>query len=92
MKTESKGTKEVESSTTNAPSSKPAKSNSEVVQRKAKEKFNDLGTHGTNVIIYNLWFTDDGEMKLNFESYVKDIQLAGAPEMSKKANLQALCQ
>ncbi|RZC89308.1 hypothetical protein C5167_029212 [Papaver somniferum] len=31
-------------------------------------------------------------MKLNFESDVKDIQLAGAPEMSKKTTLQALCQ
>ncbi|KAI3931055.1 hypothetical protein MKW92_009170 [Papaver armeniacum] len=54
--------------------------------------FNDLGTHGTKVIIYNLWFTDDGEMDLNFESDVNDIQLAGALEMSKKSTLQALCQ
>ncbi|KAI3875883.1 hypothetical protein MKW92_042057, partial [Papaver armeniacum] len=39
------------------------------------EQFNDLGTHGTKVIIYNLWFTEDGEIELNFESDVKDINL-----------------
>ncbi|KAI3919455.1 hypothetical protein MKW98_030166 [Papaver atlanticum] len=56
------------------------------------KQFNDLGTHGTKVIIYNLWFTDDGEMELNFESDGKDIQLPGAPEVSNKASSKALCQ
>ncbi|KAI3889027.1 hypothetical protein MKX03_012460, partial [Papaver bracteatum] len=56
------------------------------------KQFNDLGTHSTKVIIYNFWFTDDGEMELNFESDVKDIQLPGAPEVSNKASLKALCQ
>ncbi|KAI3899891.1 hypothetical protein MKW92_039923 [Papaver armeniacum] len=54
--------------------------------------FNDIGKHGTKIIIYNLWFTDDGEMELDFESNVKDIQLPGAPKISKKASLKALCQ
>ncbi|KAI3959257.1 hypothetical protein MKW92_014636 [Papaver armeniacum] len=55
-------------------------------------QFNDIGKHGTKIIIYNLWFTDDGEMELDFESNVKDIQLPGAPKISKKASLKALCQ
>ncbi|KAI3865214.1 hypothetical protein MKW92_007507, partial [Papaver armeniacum] len=48
------------------------------------EQFNDLGTHGTKVIVYNLWFTEDGEMELNFESDVKDsLALMGRIDLQK---------
>lgn len=31
-------------------------------------QFDDIGLHGTKVIIYNLWFNDDGDAELDFES------------------------
>ncbi|MCL7049651.1 hypothetical protein MKW94_008329, partial [Papaver nudicaule] len=56
------------------------------------KQFDDIGQHGTKVIIYNLWFTDDGEMELDFESDAEDIQLPGAPKVSKKGSLRAIGQ
>lgn len=32
------------------------------------EQFDDLGDHGTKIIVYNLWFNDDEHMELDFES------------------------
>lgn len=37
------------------------------------EQFNDIGLHGTKVIVFNLWYNDDGEMEIDFESDPKDI-------------------
>lgn len=31
-------------------------------------QFDDIGSHGTKIIIYNLWFGDDGNTELDFES------------------------
>ena len=31
-------------------------------------QFNDIGHHGTKVIVFNLWYNDDGDMELDFES------------------------
>ncbi|KAJ6800740.1 protein MICRORCHIDIA 6-like [Iris pallida] len=36
-------------------------------------QFNDIGHHGTKVIVFNLWYNDDGEMELDFEADAKDI-------------------
>ncbi|XP_060967973.1 protein MICRORCHIDIA 6 isoform X3 [Cannabis sativa] len=30
------------------------------------DQFNDIGSHGTKVIVYNLWFNDDGVTELDF--------------------------
>ena len=32
------------------------------------EQFNDIGPHGSKIIIFNLWFNDDGNMELDFET------------------------
>ncbi|KAG6514826.1 hypothetical protein ZIOFF_025200 [Zingiber officinale] len=32
------------------------------------ENFNDMGSHGTKIIIYNLWHNDMGETELDFET------------------------
>ncbi|MFS7971745.1 putative histidine kinase/HSP90-like ATPase superfamily, morc, S5 domain 2 [Helianthus anomalus] len=37
------------------------------------KQFEDVGSHGTKVIIYNLWLDDDGNMELDFESDPEDI-------------------
>ncbi|KAL8230604.1 hypothetical protein R6Q57_000382 [Mikania cordata] len=37
------------------------------------KQFEDVGSHGTKVIIYNLWLDGDGNMELDFELDPKDI-------------------
>ncbi|XP_076960530.1 protein MICRORCHIDIA 6-like [Bidens hawaiensis] len=37
------------------------------------KQFDDVGSHGTKVIIYNLWLDGDGNMELDFESDLEDI-------------------
>ncbi|KAI7754059.1 hypothetical protein M8C21_009574 [Ambrosia artemisiifolia] len=37
------------------------------------KQFEDVGSHGTKVIIYNLWLDDDGNLELDFESDPEDI-------------------
>lgn len=31
-------------------------------------QFDDIGDHGTKVIVYNLWYNDEGRMELDFEA------------------------
>lgn len=40
------------------------------------KQFVDVGSHGTKVIIYNLWLDEDGNMELDFESDPEDICIA----------------
>ncbi|PIA61815.1 hypothetical protein AQUCO_00200068v1 [Aquilegia coerulea] len=47
------------------------------------KQFDNMGHHGTKVIIYNLWFNDDGELELDFESDTEDILIAGAKKSIK---------
>lgn len=47
------------------------------------KQFDDIGPHGTKVIIFNLWFTDDGTLEFDFESDPEDIRLRNS-ENSKK--------
>ncbi|KAH9324386.1 hypothetical protein KI387_004564, partial [Taxus chinensis] len=51
------------------------------------KQFDDIGPHGTKVVVYNLWLNDDGQMELDFESDKEDIQLRGAPN-DKQFNQQ----
>ncbi|WOK91834.1 protein MICRORCHIDIA 6-like isoform X1 [Canna indica] len=44
------------------------------------KNFDDIGHHGTRIIIYNLWFNDMGVRELDFETNEKDIMLSGAPK------------
>ncbi|XP_028783973.1 protein MICRORCHIDIA 6 isoform X1 [Neltuma alba] len=41
------------------------------------EQFENIGPHGTKVIIYNLWFNDDGNLELDFDKDPEDICIAG---------------
>lgn len=51
------------------------------------KQFDDLGHHGTKIIVYNLWFNDDGHMELDFESDPKDITISGAHKSGQKYNI-----
>ncbi|CAN6456014.1 unnamed protein product [Victoria cruziana] len=44
-------------------------------------QFDDIGHHGTKIVIYNLWLNDDGDMELDFESDEEDIQISGSPKL-----------
>ncbi|GFQ01385.1 morc family cw-type zinc finger protein 3 [Phtheirospermum japonicum] len=37
-----------------------------------------IGTHGTKVIVYNLWYGDEGKMELDFDSDPEDICIFGS--------------
>ncbi|KAL1333945.1 protein MICRORCHIDIA 6 isoform X4 [Arachis ipaensis] len=37
----------------------------------------EIGCHGTKIIIYNLWFNDDGNLELDFDFDTEDICIAG---------------
>ncbi|KAI3777304.1 hypothetical protein L1987_47103 [Smallanthus sonchifolius] len=53
------------------------------------QQFEDIGSHGTKIIIYNLWLNDEGIYELNFDEDEEDIKLrdetARLPKVSKKA-------
>ncbi|KAI3761372.1 hypothetical protein L1987_51786 [Smallanthus sonchifolius] len=37
------------------------------------KQFEDVGSHGTKIVIYNLWLDDDGNTELDFDSDPEDI-------------------
>lgn len=41
------------------------------------KQFDDIGSHGTKIIIYNLWYNDDGKMELDFDAHPQDIRISG---------------
>ncbi|KAK2663722.1 hypothetical protein Ddye_002296 [Dipteronia dyeriana] len=41
------------------------------------KQFDDIGPHGTKVIIYNLWLSDDGNTELDFDTNCEDIRISG---------------
>uniref|UniRef100_A0ACD5VRQ3 Uncharacterized protein n=1 Tax=Avena sativa TaxID=4498 RepID=A0ACD5VRQ3_AVESA len=47
------------------------------------KQFDDIGEHGTKVIVFNLWFNDDGDVELDFNSDIKDILITGAEKKVK---------
>ncbi|CAK9272829.1 unnamed protein product [Sphagnum jensenii] len=53
------------------------------------KQFNDIGWHGTKVVVFNLWLNDDGILELDFDSDEHDIQLrVGAKDKpGKQVNL-----
>ncbi|XP_038879002.1 protein MICRORCHIDIA 6-like isoform X1 [Benincasa hispida] len=41
------------------------------------KQFDDIGSHGTKVIIYNFWYNGDGRMELDFDKDPEDICIDG---------------
>ncbi|KAK3004556.1 hypothetical protein RJ639_019062 [Escallonia herrerae] len=48
------------------------------------KQFDDIGSHGTKVIIYNLWLNDVGTTELDFETDPEDIRIAGGAGSTEK--------
>ncbi|XP_058088889.1 protein MICRORCHIDIA 6 [Magnolia sinica] len=51
------------------------------------KQFDDIGHHGTKVIVFNMWLNDDGDSELDFESDKEDIMISGAPKIVERANI-----
>lgn len=51
------------------------------------KQFDEIGTHGTRVIIYNLWLNDDGNMELDFDSDLEDIIIGEAQKLFESSRL-----
>ncbi|KAK2355635.1 hypothetical protein P8452_75679 [Trifolium repens] len=51
-------------------------------------QFEDIGSHGTKILIYNLWLNDEGIYELSFDDDDEDIMLRdeAKPESGKKLN------
>nr|XP_043614992.1 protein MICRORCHIDIA 2-like isoform X2 [Erigeron canadensis] len=53
------------------------------------QQFEDIGSHGTKLIIFNLWLNDEGVYELNFDEDEEDIKLrdeaARLSKLSKRA-------
>ncbi|KAK2993217.1 hypothetical protein RJ640_005185, partial [Escallonia rubra] len=49
------------------------------------KQFDDIGSHGTKVLIYNLWLNDVGTTELDFETDPEDIRIAGGAGGTEKA-------
>lgn len=41
------------------------------------QQFDNIGSHGTKVIIYNLWLNSDAKLELDFDSDAEDILIEG---------------
>ncbi|MCO5602582.1 hypothetical protein L7F22_056716 [Adiantum nelumboides] len=52
------------------------------------KQFDDLGQHGTKVIVYNLWMNDDSELELDFDTDKQDILVRGTSKPEKNDSLQ----
>lgn len=52
------------------------------------KQFDDLGQHGTKIVVYNLWMNDDGELELDFDTDKQDIQVRGTSKLEKNDSLQ----
>ncbi|CAH1421547.1 unnamed protein product [Lactuca virosa] len=50
------------------------------------QQFEDIGPHGTKVLIYNLWLNDEGIYELNFDEDDEDIKLRDEANRSSKSS------
>ncbi|KAJ4914390.1 compromised recognition of TCV 1 [Raphanus sativus] len=48
------------------------------------QQFEDIGTHGTKVMIYNLWLNDEGIYELSFDEEDEDIRLRDQNALDRK--------
>uniref|UniRef100_A0A7N0TEG0 Morc S5 domain-containing protein n=1 Tax=Kalanchoe fedtschenkoi TaxID=63787 RepID=A0A7N0TEG0_KALFE len=49
-------------------------------------QFNDIGSHGTKVFIYNLWLNDEGVYELSFDEDTEDIRLRDEANRGTRQN------
>uniref|UniRef100_A0A3B6RHF6 Morc S5 domain-containing protein n=1 Tax=Triticum aestivum TaxID=4565 RepID=A0A3B6RHF6_WHEAT len=47
-------------------------------------QFEDMGCHGTKIVVFNLWLNDVDEMELDFTTDDEDIMMSGAPKIPEE--------
>ncbi|KAI4975210.1 hypothetical protein ZWY2020_048817 [Hordeum vulgare] len=47
-------------------------------------QFEDMGCHGTKIVVFNLWLNDANEMELDFTTDGEDIMMSGAPKIPEE--------
>ncbi|KAJ7297365.1 hypothetical protein O6H91_Y061300 [Diphasiastrum complanatum] len=52
-------------------------------------QLNDMDSHGTKIVVYNLWLNDDGLLELDFDSDEKDIKLRDGKKLEKVEKLHS---
>ncbi|TVU11226.1 hypothetical protein EJB05_44799 [Eragrostis curvula] len=56
-------------------------------------QFRGMESHGTKIIVFNLWFKDEREMELDFRTDEEDIMISGAPPIrARPGTIQLLKQ
>nr|GEV47931.1 protein microrchidia 6-like isoform X1 [Tanacetum cinerariifolium] len=53
-------------------------------EKELLKQFEDVGPHGTKIIVYNLWLDEDGNTELNFDSDPEDICVTRVESATKK--------
>lgn len=56
------------------------------------KQFDDIGPHGTKIIVYNLWLNDDGILELDFDTDKEDIRLRGGLKTGTKQSTTQMIQ
>ncbi|KAF3332831.1 MORC family CW-type zinc finger protein 3 [Carex littledalei] len=51
-----------------------------------QKQFDEIGAHGTRIIVFNLWRNDAGEMELDIKSNNQDILISGSPRAETTNN------
>ncbi|TVU30078.1 hypothetical protein EJB05_21684, partial [Eragrostis curvula] len=51
------------------------------------QEFDSIGEQGTRIVIYNLWEDEEGQLELDFDADVNDIQIRGANRDQKKIKM-----
>ncbi|KAJ4769204.1 MORC family CW-type zinc finger protein 4 [Rhynchospora pubera] len=57
-----------------------------------QKQFDEIGAHGTRIVVFNLWLNDAGEMELDFKSDNQDIMISGSPRVETTNKNQLLNQ
>ncbi|KAH7851030.1 hypothetical protein Vadar_006300 [Vaccinium darrowii] len=50
------------------------------------KQFDDVGHHGTKIVIYNLWLNDNGDTELDFDFDMEDIRVNGDPKLLRSSS------
>lgn len=54
------------------------------------KQFDDIGPHGTKIIVYNLWLNDDGILELDFDTDKEDVRLRGGLKAGLKQTTELI--
>ncbi|KAJ1691490.1 hypothetical protein LUZ63_015645 [Rhynchospora breviuscula] len=57
-----------------------------------QKQFDEIGAHGTRIVVFNLWLNDAGEMELDFKSDNQDLMISGSPRVESTNNIKLLNQ